>query len=72
MPCKLRHRGLQQIQEYVSKAAEGATSADPFEVRLFWDCCCGVISIAHLCWLHQGMSPEEINSYLERQQAGAL
>lgn len=39
-------RALQEIQEYVAQATDGASSRDPFE----------------------GMSPEEINAYLEQQQ----
>ena len=45
-PCTKWGRAVQEIQEYVAKATNGASARDPFE----------------------GMSPEEINAYMEQQQ----
>jgi hypothetical protein len=85
-----------EIEEYVAKATQGATSSDPFEVVITVHCC---VSWCSMCWpvapamhaahhlLHtawhslirlelmrrqsgcvcvQGMSPEEINAYIEK------
>lgn len=72
----------QEIQEYVLKATGGASSSDPFEVSMARAAHCGVsrhiqtIKLqggwkeqANACCelMLQGMSPEEINQYVEKQ-----
>ena len=68
----------QEIQEYVLKATGGASSSDPFEVNVATFGHAGIVRQDQYtlqycapnacCWrLSQGMSPEEINQYVEKQ-----
>ncbi len=78
---------LQEIQQYVQTATEGASSEDPFEVRQHQGLLCFRGSDGPFCpsrsrerYKHsntgimclQGMSPEEINAYMEEHGAAHL
>jgi hypothetical protein len=63
----------QDIQKYVEQATAGATTKDPYDVGLLtllsWTCSFSQFVVSQLAShfvMLQGMTPEEINEYVER------